>query len=72
MSVINNLNDLKRQMRKYYVNANMLLRKFSYGSPDVQCCIFKFYCSTMYCSPMWFDSTVTCMKKNENCLQQRP
>ena len=27
--------DLKMQMRKYYANANMLLRKFSYCSPDV-------------------------------------
>ena len=37
--------DLKRQMRKYYANVNMLLRKFS------------------YCSSMWFDRTVTSMKK---------
>ena len=29
--------DLKRQTRKYYANANMLLRKFSYCSPDVKC-----------------------------------
>ena len=55
--------DLKRQMRKYYANANVLLRKFSYCSPDVKCCMFKYYCSTMYCSSMWFDSTVTSMKK---------
>ena len=55
--------DLKRQMRKYYANANMLLRKFSYCSPDVKCCMFKSYCSTMYCSSMWFDSTVTDMRK---------
>ena len=50
-------------MRKYYENANMLLRKFSYCSPDVKCRIFKSYCSTMYCSSMWFDSTVTSMRK---------
>ena len=38
MSIIYNCNgDLNRQMRKYYVNANMLLRKFSYGFPDVPC-----------------------------------
>ena len=55
--------DLRRQMRKYYANANMLLRKFSYCSPDVKCCMFKSYCATMYCSSMWFDSTVTSMKK---------
>ena len=58
-------------MRKYYANANMLLRKFSYCSPDVKCCMFKSYCSTMYCSSMWFDSTVTAMRKLKICLQQR-
>ena len=50
-------------MRKYYANANILLQKFSYCSPDGRCCMFKSYCSTMYCSSMWFDSTVTSMKK---------
>ena len=55
--------DLKRQMRKYYANAKMLLQKFSYCSPDVKCCMFKSYCATMCCSSMWFDSTVTSMKK---------
>ena len=40
--------NLKRQMRKYYGNANILLRKFSYCSPDVKC-MFKSYCATMYC-----------------------
>ena len=34
--------DLKRQMRKYYMNANLLLRKFSY---DVNCMLFKTCCS---------------------------
>ena len=56
-------NDLKRQMRKYYANVNIILRKFSYCSPDVKCCILKSYCATMYCPSMWFDSTVTAMKK---------
>ena len=55
--------DLKRQMRKYYANANMLLRKFSYCSPDLKCCMFNIYCATMYCYSMWFDSTVISMKK---------
>ena len=55
--------DLNRQMRKYYAKANMLLRKFSYCSPDVKCCMFKSYCSTMYCSSIWFESTVTPMNK---------
>ena len=52
INVKNSKADLKRQMRKYYGNANMPLRKFSYCSPDVKCCMFKSYCSTMYYSSM--------------------
>ena len=59
-------------MRKYYLNANMILRKFSNCSLDVKYCMFESYCATMYCSFMWFDSTVTPMKNKENCSQQRP
>ena len=46
-----------------------------YCSPGVKCCIFKLYCATMYCPSMWFDSTVTSMKKlkiaNNNRLRRR-
>ena len=44
--------DLKRQMKKYNANANTLLRKFSYCSLDVKCCMFKSYCSSMW---LFFD-----------------
>ena len=53
-------NDLKRQMRKFYANANMLIRKFSKCSVNVK---FKTYCSTMYCSALWFNSTKTALTK---------
>ena len=60
--------DLKRQMRKFYTNANMLIRKFFKCTVDVKCYLFKtycstLYCSTLYCSAMWFDSTKSAMKK---------
>ena len=62
-------------MREYYANVNMLLQKFSNCSPDLKCCMFKSYCATMYCSSIWFDSTVTSMKKlkivNTNGLRIR-
>ena len=44
--------DLKRQMRKFYTNANMLIRKFFKCAVDVKCYLFKTYCSTLYCSAM--------------------
>ena len=55
--------DLKRQMRKFNNNANMLIRKFFMCSVDVKCSLFKTYCSTIYCSAMWFDTTKYATKK---------
>ena len=54
--------DLKIQMRKFYTNANMLIRKFFNCSVDVKCHVFKTYCFTLYCSAMWFNSTKSAMK----------
>ena len=53
----------KRQMRKMYANANLLLRKFSKCSGNVKCYLFKTYCSILYCAPMWFDCTKTALTK---------
>ena len=54
---------LKRQMRKIYANANILLSKFSCCSVGVKCYLFKTYCCTLYCASMWFDCTKTALKK---------
>ena len=40
--------DLKRQMRKFYTNANMLIRNYFKCSVDVKCCIVL-YCIVLYC-----------------------
>ena len=55
--------DLKRQMKKFYANSNILSRKFAKCSPDVKCTLFKSFCSNMYCSTMWYNGTVTAMRK---------
>ena len=57
----NSDNDLKRQMRKFYANANMLIGKFSTCSVNISCYLFKTYCSIMYCSALWFNSTKTAL-----------
>ena len=59
----NSDNDLKRQMRKFYANANMLIRMFSKCSVNIKCCFFKTYCSTVYCSALWCNSTKTALTK---------
>ena len=47
--------DLKRQMRNFYANINILSRKFAKCSSDVKCTLFKSFCSNMYCSTMWYN-----------------
>ena len=63
ISIKNTDLDLKRQMRKMYANANVLLRTFSKCSSNVKCCLFKTYCCNLYCVPMWFDCTKTALIK---------
>ena len=58
--------DLQRQTKKIYANANLLLRNFSSCSVSVKCQLFKAYCSTLYCAPIWFDCTKTALKKIES------
>ena len=55
--------DIHRQMRKFYSNANILLRRFSKCYIDVKCYLFKMYCSNLYCSCFWYDSIKRAMKK---------
>ena len=55
--------DVSRQTRKFYAQANMLLRNFRNYSADVKCMLFRSYCTNMYCSSLWFNSTSSSIKK---------
>ena len=55
--------DVFRQTRKFYTQANMLLRNFRNYSVDVKCMLFRSYCTNMYCCPLWFNSTSSSIKK---------
>ena len=50
-------------MRKFYANINILSRKFSKCSPGVKCTLFEAFCSNMYYSTLWYNCTVTAMKR---------
>ena len=41
----------------------MLLQNFRYCTVDVKCVLFRFYCTTMYCCLLWFNSTSSNIKK---------
>ena len=55
--------NVSRQTRKFYAQANMLLRNFRYCSNEVKCSLFKSLCTNMYCCPLWFNSTSSSVKK---------
>ena len=50
-------------MRKFYANISNLSRQFSKCSPDVKCTLFKAFCFNMYVSTLWYNCTVTAMKR---------
>ena len=54
--------DVSRQTRKFYAQANMLLRNFPYCSNEVNC-KFKSFCTNMYCCQVWFNFTSSSVKK---------
>ena len=48
-------------MLKYYANNTCYYKNLV--AVHVKCCMFKSYCFTMYCPSVWYDSTVTAMRK---------
>ena len=55
--------DVCRQTSKFYAQANTLFRNFRYCSDDVKFMLFRSFRTNMYCSPLWFNSTSSSIKK---------
>ena len=55
--------DVARQTRKFYLQANFLLRNFRHCSDQVKCVLFQTYCTNLYCCQLWFNSTKISLKK---------
>ena len=55
---------MKRQMKEFYANINNLSRNFCNCFPYVKCMSFKSFCSHVYRSTMWYNCTVTAMRKS--------
>ena len=45
--------DIERQIRRIYVNANVLKREFYSCKEQVKLLLFKLYCTSLYCSSLW-------------------
>jgi len=55
--------DVSRQTRKFYAQANMLLRNFCHCDRKTKCILFRSFCTNMYCCTLWFRSTKTSLNK---------
>ena len=55
--------DVTRQTKKFYMQANLLLRNFRHCSDDVKCSLFQTYCTNMYYCQLWFNSTKSSINK---------
>ena len=55
--------DVKRQTRTFYARANLLIRNFRHYTDKVKCYLFQSYCTNMYCSQLWFNSTKDSLRK---------
>ena len=55
--------DIQRQTRNFYMQANILLRKFYHCSYDVKIMLFNSYCSSMYCASLWTKYRINSISK---------
>ena len=55
--------DVFKQTRKFYLQANLLLRNFRHCSDHVKCVLFQTYCTNLYCCQLWFNSTKSSLMK---------
>ena len=46
--------DVNRSLNKFYVDINMILRKFSFADKEVKLYLFKQYCLQIYGGEFWF------------------
>ena len=55
--------DIERQMRYFYISANMLMRNFFKCTFHVKCVLFKAYCYQLYGGPLWSNYSLAVMRK---------
>ena len=55
--------DIERQTRTFYARANIFISSFRHCTVKVKCYLFQSYCTSMYCSQLWFNSTKNSLRK---------
>ena len=55
--------DMYRQRKLLYVQANMLVRKFHHCTSDVKVNLFRAYCTPLYTAPLWVNFKQESLRK---------
>ena len=45
--------EIKKQCRNLYARGNSLIKNFKHCSEKVKCHLFRSYCTSIYCAPLW-------------------
>ena len=68
------VDDILREVRSLSVWGNILIRKSSFCTYDVLCCLFKTFCISLYCSALWSNfrqTTLYMLKVRYNNIMRR-
>lgn len=52
-----------KEMRNMYKRGNMLVKNFSHCTEEVKIALFKSFCSSIYCCPLWYNFRRCVIKK---------
>ena len=55
--------DVTRQLKRFHINVNLLLRKFGKCTLNTKLELFRSYCTNMYCGIFWHDATKKSLTK---------
>ena len=55
--------DIQKETRKLCARGNTLIRTFKFANKDVKCNLFKTYCYSLYCAPLWCRNKVASLNR---------
>ena len=55
--------DIQKETRKLCARGNTLIRTFKFANKDVKCNLFKTYCYSLYCAPLWCRNRVASLNR---------
>ena len=61
--------DMTRQYKRIYAQGNTLIREFYMCTEDVNCTLFKSYCTSLYTCQLWYNYKSVSSRKYNNVVR---